>query len=992
MIRKNLMKSLSVIMAAMLAVMTVACGKNTVDTTTAEVETVSEEAQIENSMVSASSIASTESEAGKVETVYVTADACGAVNDVIVSEWLKNVTASSELADATELKDIVNVKGSETFTDNGDGTLTWNAEGSDIYYQGTTDKDLPVKMNITYTLDGKEISPEELAGKSGRVTMRFEYENNAKKTVEVNGKDIEIYTPFAMVSGMMLDSDKFTNVEVSNGKVISDGGNYVVMGVATPGLKESLNISEEKWDELEDADEIKDKLSNSFEITADTVDFELGMTVTMASSDILSDFGMSDLSGSDKITDLKDDMGELNDGSNKLVDGTKTLKDGTKELRDGTKELYDGTTELSDGAVKLFDGSKELSDGTRRLYSGATELSDGTSKLYDGTGTLVDGTVSLKDGTKKLYQGVKAYTDGASQINDGAINLAGGAVKLKTGVDELNKSVGDSMLTNVKTLKGGALSIKDGTALLNTTLNTKAGELGQQLASYTAIESWLNDRGTLSVPGGVDESTFNACLSAVSGGQLSSVDAANYFMSNVNNAMDLINNVSTGTVTVSATTIPSGDGNESMEYETNTITNPEYEEEEEEENEEEKDKEEAAGGDDTDTSENQESKSGEDDKKDDLKQDNQGQDADDLNDEDKKSENVDDLNDEGKKSENAESEEENKGQAKNVTDDDDDENDADYLLGMMLQKGSVNDLSTLLLSLDETGLSTEDAASVLLNSTKTAVITKTEDTRPSFDAQKVAAAQQALGGYYQMLGSAKAAKAAVQSSVEMFTAVNPQTGMSLMSSINALANGAASLYAGTEQFETGINKLYAGTTALSQGAGDLSTGADKLATGTKALTAKNGELVDGASKLDSGAGKLGDGAMELKEGAGKLNSGAQQLTEGAGQLNSGANELSDGAGKLSDGAKELNDGAGKLNDGVIELDDGVQELLDGVIKLDKEGIKKLYEAFDGDLTEFADRITAIREAGDSYTTFGGSSEDVESSVKFIIKTDSIKSL
>ena len=172
-----------------------------------------------------------------------------------------------------------------------------------------------------------------------------------------------------MVSGMMLDSDKFTNVEISNGKVISEGNKYIVMGVALPGLKESLNISDDKWDELEDADEIKDRLSNSFEITADTTDFELGMTITMASSDILSDFGLTELSDGNKLSDLKDDMGELNDGSTKLVDGTTELKDGTTKLRDGSKELYDGTG-------KLYDGTKELKNGMMAPVSSAAEAAN----------------------------------------------------------------------------------------------------------------------------------------------------------------------------------------------------------------------------------------------------------------------------------------------------------------------------------------------------------------------------------------------------------------------------------------------------------------------------------------------------------------------------------------------------------------------------------------------------------------------------------------
>ena len=134
MIRKNLIKSLSVVMAAMLAVMTVACGQTTADTQVqTAVEETAQEAALEEKITGNSVVAGSESDAGKVETVYVTADANGAVNDVIVSEWLRNATASSEIADTTELKNIVNVKGNETFKDNGDGSLTWDAEGSDIY-------------------------------------------------------------------------------------------------------------------------------------------------------------------------------------------------------------------------------------------------------------------------------------------------------------------------------------------------------------------------------------------------------------------------------------------------------------------------------------------------------------------------------------------------------------------------------------------------------------------------------------------------------------------------------------------------------------------------------------------------------------------------------------------------------------------------------------------------------------------------------------------
>ena len=155
--------------------------------------------------------------AEKEETVYVVADPDGTPNEVIVSDWLKNYLGADTIEDVSDLTDIENVKGDEKFTQNADGTLTWQADGNDIYYQGKTDRDLPIEMKMTYYLDGEEITPEELAGKSGKVTIRADYTNKEKAE---NG----VYVPFAAVTGMMLNKN-FTNVEVTNGKVVSDGNN-----------------------------------------------------------------------------------------------------------------------------------------------------------------------------------------------------------------------------------------------------------------------------------------------------------------------------------------------------------------------------------------------------------------------------------------------------------------------------------------------------------------------------------------------------------------------------------------------------------------------------------------------------------------------------------------------------------------------------------------------------------------------------------------------
>ena len=111
--------------------------------------------------------AAAEERASKEETVYVIAGADGKQQSVIVSDWLKNPNKETSLQDVSDLTDIENVKGDETWTANGT-SLTWDAQGNDIYYQGKSETELPVTMNISYQLDGKDIAPAELAGKSGK--------------------------------------------------------------------------------------------------------------------------------------------------------------------------------------------------------------------------------------------------------------------------------------------------------------------------------------------------------------------------------------------------------------------------------------------------------------------------------------------------------------------------------------------------------------------------------------------------------------------------------------------------------------------------------------------------------------------------------------------------------------------------------------------------------------------------------------------------------
>lgn len=359
----------------------------------------------------------------KEETVYVNADATGNSDEVTVSDWLKNSgSVSGNLTDESILKEIKNVKGDETFTENGD-QLTWNTAGEDIYYQGTTDKELPVSVKLTYFLDGKEVKPDELKGKSGHLKIQVQYTNNEKKTVTVDGKEEEVYTPFVMMTGMILPNETFSNVTIDNGKVISDGSRNIVVGFGIPGLKDSLDLDEETTKEAEDKGVT---IPENFEMEADVTDFTMSSTFTVALTDLLDDMDMDNIIDVDS---LKDSLNELEDAALELVSGSGTLADGASTLADGVSSYTAGADELNAGIQKYLGSNGELNGSVTEYVNGVGKVVKGVKDYTSGTNALANGVISYVAGEQKIAAGV-------AQLSQ----LSKGLEQVQTAVDTLSKA------------------------------------------------------------------------------------------------------------------------------------------------------------------------------------------------------------------------------------------------------------------------------------------------------------------------------------------------------------------------------------------------------------------------------------------------------------------------------------------------------------------------------------------------------------------------
>lgn len=328
----------------------------------------------------------------KAETVYAKANADGTVTETTVEVTLKAQDGQT-IPDAAALRDITNKEGDEDYTCGADNALTWQNHGTSITYEGRTDAALPVTTRVTYYLDGQEIAPGSLAGRSGRVRIRFDYTNHTCETVTVDGQDYTVCVPFTAVTALILDGTKFTNIEAENGKVLDLDGQTAVLGMAMPGLADSLCLS--GFEPMKDVE-----IPAFFEISADVTDFALDFTATILTPSALDDLDLSD------IEDLTD------------------LSDALDKLTDATDEVADGAGALADGIQTYYDGFHQYADGVKNLNEGVQTLADSLTQLYDNGQILLTGINTLRDGLSAVSGSVSGGTDTASKETQAKLSEA----------------------------------------------------------------------------------------------------------------------------------------------------------------------------------------------------------------------------------------------------------------------------------------------------------------------------------------------------------------------------------------------------------------------------------------------------------------------------------------------------------------------------------------------------------------------------------------
>jgi X-X-X-Leu-X-X-Gly heptad repeat protein len=432
----------------------------------------------------------------KDETVYQRIDGDGNIIDTVVNEELQDV--SGDVLDESDLENILNINGDEEYLKD-NNKITWKSNGSNIYYQGTTTKKLPLNIAIKYYLDNEQTSIQDLNGKSGHITIKLEYTN-----LEKHGN---LYTPFVVTMGTLINNDNNTNIKINNGKVVSNGSQSIIVGIATPGLSDSLNISE------------LSKL-NYLTIDYDTTDFKQTDIYNVYTPKLLD---TDDLKVFDKLDTIYDDVNELSSASTKLVNGASTLNNGMSEYKTNLKTY-------KDGVANAYAGSKKI---TKEVYNSISNLEN--NEAIDAT-TLAQIKTAAEDKVKATFT-----NDYKMQIGNQAI------ASLKTTTDyqsivakenaletQLKSTLVNSNVTDANALISYLeTNITNCTAIINNANATNE----QKVAAYSQMQTLVTKENNLkalisgidtykSILNGLEKTAYNTAITTAYNTAIMTADSA----------------------------------------------------------------------------------------------------------------------------------------------------------------------------------------------------------------------------------------------------------------------------------------------------------------------------------------------------------------------------------------------------------------------------------------------------------------------------------
>lgn len=409
--------------------------------------------------------ADTAQEIYKDETVYGLIDASGQTTKLIVSDYIHSAEKLETLKDISNLQDVHNLR-SDVLPEKDQTSLTWQVDGYELNYQGTSQQALPVDTTITYYLDGVETTPEALIGKSGELKMVIHQDNLVYTEAEIMGTQRKVYAPFYTLATMRFDASNFTDVAINQGKISNDGANFLVVGFLAPGMTENFG------------DLMELKVEDDLIISAIVTNYE-AQPMYLAMSNKLPD--VEDISLLDQVDQLDSSLAEFKKAGNDLVNGATDLSDGQVTYFEKFGEATVGLKTFLSSIDKLSEGVKQIASPLTQLVEGASSLSQGILALQNSASPLVDGYVKFSEGTKSFADGAKAFAGKVEQLS--------GALAALPEKAELLATSSDALTAGIKKTDDGLSSVASGSDALLAAMKGFQNSLAKDSKEYAAYSS-----------------------------------------------------------------------------------------------------------------------------------------------------------------------------------------------------------------------------------------------------------------------------------------------------------------------------------------------------------------------------------------------------------------------------------------------------------------------------------------------------------------------
>ena len=803
----------------------------------------------------------------KDENVYVNLNQDGSVDGIYVVNSYR-LDADTQVVDYGNYESVKNLT-SDAEIQQQKGTVTVDAQAGEFFYQGNLQsKEIPWEISISYTLDGKEVSAEELAGKNGKLGISIHVGQNDQV-------DSEFFDNYLLQVTLTMDMERCSNLEAPGATAANVGTDKQLVYSILAGSEKDITV------------------------TADVLDFEM---------DAISFQGLPMNLDVDRelfsLDDLHDKAGEVSDAADEFSNGAQDLEGGVNSLQEGVEGLQSGAESLKEGIDSYADGAKSLGDGIDTLQDGSNDLADGAQELVDGIVSLQDGANQLRDG----YSGENGAASGARKLADGVKELKAGSHQLSEGVSALI-----DMISGLGTNSAGSLDQKAQEALNGAEeLNAALGMFHIKIDTGNEGDSYFTRMGTLS------DSLEGIIMNIIS-----------YLGSGMGSSAGNGEDEATEPVTDESIT-GSTDEETLLEEETSTEeessteedTSMEGETSSEAEGEEGTDETGQSGtedgnntgdaGEDGSSSEETES-SGEESSSEGAGSTESTGDASSSEETGSSSEgsspaatssNETDSTPEGGNS-GSDTPSVESGSPDNVAEPKNE-----------LESPADGSTAAVMKTAVRMGASVQTAA---LRSGKEAnrVISLSAgqggDSPASMDFSFIigklielkAGADQLLGAY------------------EVANTISASLGSEeTQAQLAQLKEGAAAL-------DAGIGELEGATDALADGIGQLADGTSQLADGVSELVDGGNEFADGTKELADGVSDLADGVDVLNDASEALQDGSAQLADGTGELLDGTGDLADGVSDLKEGTDEFKDQAGDIDTQIDEEVDSVINDLSG---------------------------------------------------------------